>query len=89
MLRLGSRTAFKWIPLVLLGVAHALLFQSCISGLRSLYAAGGCSSPPLSSLGLMALSFVELTRGSRIRGAIALIVVAIPLLLRIVGDVIN
>jgi len=48
-----------------------------------------CSSPPLSTLGLLALSFIELTRGSRTRGAIALAFVAIPLLLRIVGDVIN
>jgi hypothetical protein len=38
---------------------------------------------------LLALSFIELTRGSRTRGGIALIVVAVPLLLRILGDVIN
>ena len=82
-------TAFKWVPLVLLAVAHGWLFLSCVARLGPLQSADGCSSPPLSTLGLLVLSFLELTRGSRTRGAIALVVVAIPLLLRIVGDVIN
>ena len=84
-----SSPALKWTPLLLLAGAHVWLFQSCVSRLGPLQAADACSSPPLSTLGLLALSFIELTRGSRTRGAIALVVVAIPLVLRIVSDVIN
>ena len=82
-------TALKWTPLLLLAGAHAWLVQSCLSRLSPWQVTDSCSSPPLSTLGLLALSFIELTRGSRTRGAIALAFVAIPLLLRIVGDVIN
>lgn len=84
-----SNTALKWTPLLLLAGAHGWLVQSCVSGLNPLQLADSCSSPPLSTLGLLALSFIELTRGSRTRGAIALVVVAMPLFLRILGDVIN
>ena len=89
MLSSASNSALKWTPLLLLAGAHAWLVQSCVSGLSPLQSAERCWTPPLSTLGLMALSFVELTRGSRARGAIALVVVAMPLVLRIVSDVIN
>jgi hypothetical protein len=84
-----THPALSWIPLLVLGAAHGFLFRSCLSELLPLQGSEKCSSPPLSTLGLLALAFVELTRGSRTRGAIALGVIAIPHLLRIVGDVIN
>ena len=89
MTALTRGDAGRAIPLVVLSMAHVWLFQTCVSAMSDARAPSTCSSPPLSTLGLLALSFVELTRGSRVRGAIALVVVAIPLLLNIVSEVIN
>ena len=78
----------KSLPLVLLSFTFIWLIQTSVSGMnpsqpRIAYA------PPLPTLALLALSFIELTRGSQARGAIALVVVAIPGLLSIVSEVIN
>jgi hypothetical protein len=85
----GINDAARWLPLILLAAVHAWLVQSCVSRQLLPQQPPECATPPLSTLGLLALSFIELTRGSRTRGGIALIVVAVPLLLRILGDVIN
>ena len=89
MQKVSGHSAALSIPLVLLATAHLWLFQGCVAGLNAARPPSMCHAPPLSTLALLALSFVELTRGSRVRGAIALAVVAIPLLLSVVSEVIN
>ena len=87
-MQIANRTALKSFPLILLVVMHLGLFQACVSQMNPV-THPACGNPPLPTLGLLALSFFELTRGSRTRGAIALFVVAIPLLLSIVSEVIT
>jgi hypothetical protein len=87
--QITSRTAASWLPLILLSSTHLWLFQACVSKMSSAQPPGACGNPPLPTLGLLVLSFFELTRGSRVRGAIALVVVAIPILLTIVSEVIT
>lgn len=89
MQRPGINDAVKWLPLILLAAAYAWAVYSCVSRGPLPQQPPDCSTPPLLTLGLLALSYIELTRGSPTRGVIALIVIAIPLLLRILGDVIN
>jgi len=85
--RVGA--ALGSIPLVLLALTHLWLFRACVSGIGSVPPPGGCPNPPLPTLGLLVLSFLELTRGSRVRGALALAVIAMPSLLEIIAEVIN
>lgn len=82
-------TVLRWIPLLLLSAAHLWLVERCLSGIGPPQPPAICSAPPLSTLGLLALAYIELTGGSRVRGAIALLVVAIPIVLGMVSEGIN
>jgi hypothetical protein len=83
------RSVVESLPLAFLSLAYLWLFQARVSDLSPDQLVGACASPPLPTLGLLALAGMELTRGSRVRGTFALFVVAIPSVLSIVSEVIN
>jgi hypothetical protein len=85
----SSTTLLKWLPLVVLAAAHLWLVQRCLSGIAPPLPPAACATPPLSTLALLALAWIELTRGSRLRGTLALAVVAFPVVMGMVAEGIN
>lgn len=80
------RSAFRLARVVVLSGIHLWRVQSCLSGIAAPQLPAACAAPPLTTLALLALAFIELTRGSRLRGAMALVVVAFPIVMGMVAE---
>ncbi len=87
--RPAPRTLLAWLPVVALSGAHFWMVQRCLAELGPAQLPDVCSTPPLTTLALLVLAYVELTRGTRVRGTLALSVVAFPVVMSIVAGVIN
>lgn len=80
---------YRWFPLVALTIGHGWVVLTCVSRHGAPDPPALCSAPPVTTLMLLGLAYIELTRRSRLRGAIALATIAIPLVLQIVSEGIN
>lgn len=83
------REALKWLPLAVTVTGHASLVVGCLSRTGAPDGPALCSAPPITTLILLGLAYAGFTRGSPLRGTIALAAIGAPLVLRIVSEVIG